>query len=204
MDIIFKITDRVIQLIDSLKWVVLVASVIYAYRDELRKLFKRDLEVTSNGMTFRAQSEKKKDKTENDVLQKIEDTKEPKEILKIIETKNTELKNKDQQIFKLTLEKHFEYTYRLIFRSQILLLVKLQMFDDGIAIIEVEKHLEDIKSQFELFINWDVDNYIRFLFDQNLVEKDITTHKLKITLIGKLFLQYLDINNYKYVLEKNL
>lgn len=192
------------EYLNSLKWVLLIGGTFFCFRSEIKSILNRTLVVKhkDTSFEFRAQTESKND--ESAEIQEIERTNSEIELLEIIQQKDVETADATQQILKLTLEKHFEYTYRLIFRSQIYLLQSLQSFIDGLSVLQVEQHLEDTKKVFEVFNTWTIDLYLKFLFDQNLIQKDVRTGKITLTNIGDTFLKYLIVSNYNYNNEKSL
>ena len=68
----------------------------------------------------------------------------------------------------------------------------------------MENYFENIKNSFVALNNWDLNLYLKFLYDQNLLIKDNITGKVKITPIGDLFLKYLVISGYNFNTEKGL
>lgn len=195
--------DLLYKFVDSLKWPILIGLVLYGFRDQIKKLLSGKVVVKHSDTSIELQSQAEIKVEESKEIRRIESGKTEAQLTEIIEKKNSEV-DKDQQIFKLKLEKHFEYTYRIIFRSQISLLQSLQAFTDGFSIIQVTQHFENTKKLFEVFNNWTIDGYLKFLYDQNLIQKDLLTSKVTITSIGDIFLKYLVLNNYNIFLEKNL
>ncbi len=195
--------------LDSLKWIILIGIITYLFRTQIKGILDRPFSFSRNGTTVTfpiKQSAEEDNEIENEQIKQIENKKEDdiKLIKDNLEKKDSEIKDKDQQIFKLTLEKHFEYTYRLIFRSQIQLLQNLQAISDGFSSIQIESHFQNIRNSFSEFNAWSTDSYLKFLFDQNLLIKDNLTGKVKITVVGDLFLKYLIISGYNFINEKNL
>jgi hypothetical protein len=195
--------------LDSLKWVILIGSFIYFFKPQIQGILSRSFSISKNGTTVNfplTQQTGEDDRNDNKEIKKIENKSEAEieEIKNNLEKKESEIHNKDQQIFKLTIEKHFEYTYRIIFRSQIQLLQNLQAISDGFSIIQLENHFQTVKNSFVALSTWNIDLYLKFLYDQNLIIKDGVTGKIKITAIGDLFLKYLIISGYNFNNEKNL
>jgi predicted transcriptional regulator len=188
--------------LESLKWVLLIVGFLFFYRKEIKGILNRPFSVTRNGtrVDFLIQQQKEENSINNDLPSLASNQIE--KITKDLENKESVIKDKDQQIFKLTLEKHFEYTYRLIFRSQIQLLQNLQILSDGFTVIQLNDYFENIKKNFVALSGWDSDLYLKFLYDQNLIIRDNVTGKIKITPIGDLFLKYLIISGYNFNTEK--
>lgn len=188
--------------VDSLKWPILVGAAIYYFREEIKIILERGFSM-KHGDTEIIFQQKTKNEAIDRQQKEIEKTTEDKtqgEIQKLL----GDNKDKDAQIFKFKLEKHFEYTYRIIFRSQISLLLNLQILADGFSPIQINNFFKNVQKTNPVFSSWTPDIYLNFLFSQNLIEKDRTTGKIKITAVGNLFLQYLDISRYDYNSEKNL
>ena len=193
---------------DSLKWILLISGFIYYFRTEIKNILNRPV-ILNHGdttVTFPLARQVDSKKDQSPEINKLENTKieQVKSIQGLLEKKESEIKDKDQQIFKLTIEKHFEYTYRLIFRSQIFLLQTLQTITDGLLVLQLDTQFQNTKKSFEVFKNWNLDIYLKFLYDQNLIQKDSVTGKIKITALGDLFLKYLVISVYDINNEKTL
>jgi arsenate reductase-like glutaredoxin family protein len=171
---------------------------------EIKKILERPIAVSTGNTTisFPQQSSEQNADEIKEIEDKTKD--EVDEIIKNLKKKESEISNKDEQIFKLTIEKHFEYTYRLIFLSQIQLLQNLQTMSDGFSQIQLEEYFQNVQKSFIVFSSWNSNIYLKFLYDQNLVIKDNITGKTKITTIGELFLNYLIISRYNILSEKNL
>ena len=185
--------------VDSLKWVLLIAVSIYSFKEQIKKILDRTVVVKykDSAIELVAQEESNQEDAE-----KIKEIATKANSHDVVETGKVE--DKDGQILQLTIEKHFEYTYRLIFRSQILLLQSLQTFPDGFSIAQTAKHFESTKKYFDIFSSWNIDIYLKFLYDQRLIERDTITGKIKLSKLGNMFLQYLALNQYDYNVEKNL
>jgi|GEM_PF-6109749 len=194
------------QYIESLKWVLLISGFLYFYRKEIMGILNRPFSVSHNGTKVDFPlTQQQKEESSSEEKQIIQfSNQELDQVKENLNKKESEIKDKDQQIFKLTIEKHFEYTYRLIFRSQIQLLQNLQTVD-GFSVIQLDAYFQNIKNTFPAeFIHWDSNLYLKFLYDQNLIFKDAVTGRVKITQIGDLFLKYLIINVYNFNTEKGL
>ena len=190
--------------VDSLKWVILVGIVFVSISAELKKLLGRISEIKYSNASVVLQSQSGNTEDEKNNIAEIESSKTVPELTKILATKDSEIKDKNEEAFKYKLEKHFEFTYRLIFKSQIYLLEKLQIIKEGIPMQKVYEHFDETKKQYHpTYEGWFPDTYLKFMFDQNLIEKDTLTGALKLTNIGDLFVNYLKINNYNYNAEKN-
>jgi hypothetical protein len=206
MFVFFLFIKFLISSLIALQWSLLIFLVVYYFRLEIKKLIER-------GFTF-----KKGDTSidfhpqqisleKNSEVQNVNKKKSEPETLELLSKKESESINKDQQIFKLTLEKHFEYTYRIIFRSQIFLLQRLQVFPSGLPLIQVTSFFEEeAKNKFEFYRTnrWTTDTYLSFLYGQNLIEIDSLTKNIKLTTIGDIFLKYLILSSYNAITEKNL
>lgn len=190
--------------LNSLKWVLLIGIILFYLRIEIKSLLNKITVIHHGNTAVEFQGQTKESEENNIKIEEIKKTKTEKDLSEIIEKKDSEINDNKQQIFKLTLEKHFEYTYRLIFRSQIHLLQNLQSFSDGFSQIQIDLHFEKAKSLFEVFNAWTSETYLKFLYDQNLIERDGMTKKIKITNIGDSFIKYLVLSNYNFNDEKNL
>lgn len=190
--------------VNSLKWVLLTACSIFYFRGEIKEILSRPFIFQHKDSILslpNAQTGSKKEEGKEIKKFEVKD-RDVNEIEKLIEQKESEIKDKDKQIFKLTIEKHFEYTYRLIFRSQINLLQNLQTITDGLPVLQIETHFQNTKKLFDVFKPWNLETYLKFLFDQNLIQRDNITGKIKLTNVGDLFLRYIVINGYNINSEK--
>jgi hypothetical protein len=191
--------------IESLKWIILIAASLCYFRKEIKGILNRPFSVSHGGTTvnFPIAQQTEESGTNNTEFQNVTEE-QIENIKKNLQKKESEIQDKDQQIFKLTLEKHFEYTYRLIFRSQIQLLQNLQVIGDGFSILQLEEYFQNIRNTFTALSNWNLESYLKFLYDQNFIARDNLTGKVKLTPIGDLFLKYLIINSYNFNTEKGL
>lgn len=190
--------------LDSLKWVMVISGLAYYFRNELKERLKNgfSLNYGSTGINFPQNNQHitiAEEKNNKDIEETIEN-KTKEEIQKLL----NDNQDKDNQIFKFKLEKNFEYTYRIIFKSQIILLNSLQTITDGFSRLQIDNYLASIKRLFPVLASSATDQYLKFLFDQNLIEKDLITGKIKLTAVGNLFLMYMVVNQYNYEAEKSL
>jgi len=89
----------------------------------------------------------------------------------------------------------FEKTYNTIFGSQISLLRKLSGYSGGILHKDIENHFIEAQSNApDPLDNWDLNQYLHYLFDSKLVEEK--GDSLIITDRGKDFLGILSVSGY--------
>lgn len=89
----------------------------------------------------------------------------------------------------------FERTYAIIFGSQIMLLKLLNEKSLGYPFADVHIYYENIKNQYPVeYASWNVDNYLNFLFNSNLISKD--GEMIRITDFGREFLVLLTKSGY--------
>jgi hypothetical protein len=188
--------------LDSLKWPIVVGGVAIYFRKELKQILNRDLSVKhgSTEFTFPQSAQNPSEDKNKEEITKVVNDKTDEEIQGLLK----DSQDKDAQIFKFKIEKHFEYTYRIIFRSQIILLSGLRAISDGFSMIQIISHLNNAKKAFPILKDSREELYLKFLFDQNLIEKYLVTSKVRLTNIGDLFLQYIALNQYDYETEKCL
>ena len=190
--------------ISNIKWVLLIAIFLYYFKQEIKSILNRPFTVRRGDTTVSFPINQNSDEfIPNKKIVEISEE-QIAEIKEDLNKTKSQIEDKDSQIFKLTLEKHFEYSYRIIFRSQIQLLQNLQALSDGYSIVQLEEYFQNIKNNYELLNNWNLDNYLKFLYDQNFIIKDQMTGKIKLSPIGDLFLKYLIVSGYNFNTEKNL
>ncbi|MDP1845320.1 MAG: hypothetical protein Q8L09_01060 [Candidatus Moranbacteria bacterium] len=197
MKIIF---DTLFIYLDSLKWPITLGVFGYYFRIELKQIFKNGffLKHGNTELNFPQVNQSPAEEKNNEEIEKTTESKTQEEIQNLLDDN----KDKDNQIFKFKLEKHFEYTYRIIFKSQINLLLKMQAITDGFPPLQIGSYFQDIQKSFPILKNSSVDQYLKFVLDQNLIDRDSTTGKIKLTPIGNLFLQYIILNQYNFESEK--
>ena len=188
--------------VDSLKWPISIGIFSYYFRIELKQILRNGFSLKHGSIEFnfpQARQDPVKEKNNNDIEKTVK-SKNKEEIQRLLDDNQS----KDNQIFKFKLEKNFEYIYRIIFKSQIILLNNLQVITDGFSRIQLNDYLINIKKTLPVLANSTTEQYLKFLFDQNLVENDRVTGKVKLTVIGDLFLKYIVLNQYNYEFEKSL
>lgn len=197
MKIIF---DTLFIYLDSLKWPITLGVFGYYFRSELKQIFKNGffLKHGTTELNFPQINQNPAEEKNNEEIEKTTESKTQEEIQNLLDDN----KDKDNQIFKFKLEKHFEYTYRIIFKSQINLLLKMQAITDGFSPLQIGSYFQDIQNSFPILKNSSADQYLKFVLDQNLIDRDSTTGKIKLTPIGNLFLQYIILNQYNFESEK--
>lgn len=194
--------DILYKFVDSLKWVVATVWLVVYFRHELRSILKNGFSISDGKRTIATlPPEQDAPKGEdNKDIEEIAENKTKEELQELYRDNE----NKDNEIFRLKIEKSFEYTYRIIFKSQIVLLYKLQAINDGLSQLQVESYLIGVMNEFPALANSTIQQYLKFLFDQNLIERDNATNRVKLNPIGDLFLGYIEVNQYNYEVEKLL
>jgi len=89
----------------------------------------------------------------------------------------------------------FEKAYSLIFGSQISLLRKLSITQDGMELDAISAYISEVRETFsDALDNWSDQKYLEYLFETKLIEEK--DNRLSITTLGSDFLRLLDESNY--------
>jgi len=194
-------------ILDYLKvviWPIVVIIIAFCFKIEISNLINRIISGELPGFKFNATSKQEK-KEESDLKSKLKNVpiEEKNKLEELIQEKEKALTSASQSIDQLKnelvqkeIELDFERIYNIIFASQIDLLNKMVILG-YLGIQNIIQHFILVQRTFEpTFSNWDITNYLQFLYDQKLIERQ-DSHTIKITDKGKAFLQYLSIMNYQ-------
>ena len=162
------------------------------FKEEVKKLIPRIINVKTPLVDITTESNQRKKQVGSKLNKKLKNINDNLKNADDVNKKLLELNNKtsnERDIYLL--QYYFEMTYRLIFGSQLYILVNLE-----IQSCMHKKNIEDIyNNTIWILQNYPLNSYIQFLENSFLIEYKTDEETYYITNLGRLFLNYLRTNN---------
>lgn len=194
------ISAMVLEYLKALIWPSVIFVLIFIFRSNFSGVLDRLAEFSLPGGVsgkISPQAQQQSTNPEDSIDQNAEFSqllREKENQIALAATTNEELK---QKLSTAEIELDFERIYNIIMASQIGLLLKMNSFDN-VEISYVDDHFNKAQLAATGVLNaWDTTQYINFLITNGLIEYPVGTLVLKITLKGRVFLNYLSVRNYK-------
>ena len=179
---------------------------IFKFNKEIANLIKNLKSVSKDGFTIKQTPESQNENRETETIDDIDDLlgkknsvviESQKQLIKDdLKKRNLTIEDNDTTnilIYQLSvtqIELNFERIYTSIFGSQIFLLKKLnEVSGQGKTKEDINIYFLDLKSKNAGFENWELDDYLAFLFSVDLII--ITDNNYHITYKGYEFLLWL-------------
>jgi len=183
----------ILEFITNNKWPIFWLVFVTKFKNNIGSLIDRIIsgEVGPGGLKFQTDQQKESGKPEN--LEKefsyqlAKDLYDEKERNKLLNNLNDQVSG-DRDTYLLAY--HFEKTYRLIFGSQINILMGLEQKP-----VEISETINYYNTTSWKSRNYNFAQYIGFLLSSLLIKVNEKTSQYEITLIGRYFLNYMRSNN---------
>lgn len=195
---------EVIQLIDVLKWPILLLIIVLLIKRPIIDLINRITKIGHGGTSLEAEQQKAAEKQEKRQISNVDRAlglfrPETVDFFKTAVLQETNLdsfrtdKEKTELLINYSIAlyiiKHYEMIYNSIFGSQLMILQQLNTFayEDN----ETLKRYYDyaVKSNPKFYDNYSFEEYIEFLYSFNLIMEEDS--RLRITILGIDFLKYI-------------
>lgn len=197
------LANTVLEYIKVLIWPIVVLTVCFSFHAEISHFIRRIIAGKFAGaeVTLAPSQEKANESSLNEKLEQTQPAGKD-DIEKVIEEKENAIvattQQKDElqkQLVEKEIELDFERIYNIIYRSQIDLL-RSMVVSDHYGLTFITNHFQKENSISAAFNNWNVFQYIAFLFNNGLIEQR-DNHTYAVTIKGRAFLQYLNIMGYQ-------
>lgn len=196
--VLLEFLEIAIDLAKGIAWPVMVFLLSFLFRHEIRQLARRIIQVGPNvihlgraeqdtaplehgfsssfGSSLKPLHDENAKHLENMYRERYEAMQGPKKLDHIL-----------RDLTLQTMDKHFAIAYSGIFGSQIRFMRDLN--SRMVSRVEAEQYFLSLQSSNPALANWNVDMYMTFLLNWNLIEFDNVNYRISHT--GKSFLHFL-------------
>jgi hypothetical protein len=186
-----QLLDRLIEIIRFLVWPLTMVFTIKLFEQEIRNFIARLKSFSGPGGVGAEAYEGQQKVEENRKIEELVSELEKKKDLE--KTLIEALNETDRNIKEYELLLHFEKTYRLIFGSQLGILLRLR--DQLIEGVDAATIVLMYRASGWYEKGYQIGNYLGFLTNSGLTELNNGNNKYKITALGIVFLGYLEKEN---------
>lgn len=186
-----KLVSLAVDVIKTIIPFAFIFGIFFIFKNELRELIKKGgWKVSAPGVSIETVKQQEelgsKEKKKIDALNKeLDTTKKAQEKLEQL----LDYTARDKNTFFLGY--HFEKTYRVIFPSQMAILIAIQ--NQG-EIIDARSRALFTRTIWAQTLKITYEQFMAFLIGSGLIQEDKANSKFTLTPIGNLFLQYLTQN----------